>query len=491
MNLNIQIEQKDKLPKFSLSKYEFVVLLNSSKYSNLIGRVYATPNNPFDRIYYKLLTTNKNSNLTNFININSLTGQLNFFNENYFFKNKFNDEIQFDVQASTLLSKDNSSKLLISKTNVKIYFRYFNYLNNISFEFKINSFKKNQISKLNNSNSFLIDKNIQINQELFQIFINSFYYPFDKYILSLDNFLNTFSLSSSSSLVNSYILKTRQNLTSTSIYMLNIGVKHKLSQQWLPNLRIELIVIDQSTTTTPSRIITKKKMITTMTTVMTSTHIRLMNESSEFCIENKTYIVYEINKKKNNKQRNEIGLLKVIKSNSNLNNNNNNNENLFISVNESEIIVNGCRMFINKLNNKFLNKSFEYELCSSYQCYNLTTIKYENENKVKTLFLSIKSIELIMLIFSIIFILITILLILLICRIKEINICLKFKKKNLFYSNNFHLNNVQQHLSSSTSKIKVCFSLFNSFIYLIYYFRKEFIQLLFVILVHHHFNQFE
>jgi hypothetical protein len=447
LKLNIQIEQKERITKFSLSNYEFVVLLNSSllneKSKIKIGRVYAIPNNSFERIYYQLIQKNQNN-----IEINSLTGELNFI----FNQNLFQTEITFDVQASIL--KRNSSKMLITQTKVKVFIRYLNQLNNISFQFRINS-TKNEILQINNSNCFFVDQNIEINENLFEIILQSFSYPFDQFILSLQNYLNLFSLSSSSS-QNIFILKIKQQLHSTSIYMLNISVKHKLTQQWLPNLTIELIVIDQWTTSTT---MTRKYELTTIN-MRISTNMEI--QSREFCQKNQNYTLYKLNKTK--KKR--IGLLKVIKSNSIIKTNQ--KMNLFISLNKSEIILDGCRMSFDQLNkNNSLNKSYQYQLClSSYsnQCYNLTIkdqIMSKNIlNNNSKLFLSMKLVELIMLIVSLVFILITILLILLICRLKDIDICLKWK--NYFiYRNKYGLTNVQQQFSSTKIKVLFFFSFSN------------------------------
>ncbi len=458
LNLNIHIEQKERVTKFSLSNYEFVVLLNSSfsskteKSSIKIGRVYAIPNNSFERIYYQLIQKNQNE-----IEINSLTGELNYIFNHHLFQTESTmkkNEIEFDVQASIL--KRNSSKMLITQTKVKVFIRYLNQLNNISFQFQVNPKRQNEILQINNSNCFFVDQNVEINENLFEINLRSFSYPSDQFILSLQNYLNAFSLSSSLS-PNIFILKTKQQLHSTSIYMLNISVKHKLTQQWLPNLTIELIIVDQWTTTT-----------TTATSSLTTTEIRTTSvnqiEPIEFCQKNQNYILYKINKKK----RKKVGFLKVIKPNSI--SKKKQRRNLFLSINnKSEILIDGCRMIWDQLNkNNSLNKSYSYQLCLlSYSniCYNLTvkddilSRKIVNENEKS--FLSMKLVELIMLIVSLIFILITFILILLICRLKDINICLKWKN-SFIYRNKYGLTNVQQQFSSSSMKIKVHFSSFIS-----------------------------
>ncbi|CAF1067307.1 unnamed protein product [Adineta steineri] len=445
MNLNIKIERKEKEPIFSLSQYEFVVTINSSLYKNesIIGRVHAISNDPSQIIHYKLVSDN------NKIKINSLTGELIYINENF---HNISNEIDFLVQAS-ILSKEKLSKILISRSKVKIIFRYLNLINNVSFHFQTNSLKnQNKIHRLNSSNSFLIDEHLQSNEDLLNITLISFYYPMDKYILSLDNYLTIFSLAATPSL-NIYMLKTRRRPASKAIYMLNIGVKHKLSQQWLPNLRIELIVIDQWTTTTASSSSSSTTTVFTRTTTanMIITNTSVYVEPLEFCIENKNYILYEI---KNDTMENKIGFFRVIETNLFILNNRNLSLNLFLFINQSEIIINECRMYIERLDNSF-NNSLEYRLCSfsnDDECYNITTsdLSRKNENNLQKWFLPMKPIEIIMFILSIIFILVTIILILLICRLKGIHICLTIKNY-IFYGKKYGLNTTtNQHLSSSS-----------------------------------------
>lgn len=418
--LNIRIKQnenEEKYLKFSLLKYEFILLLNSStnliENRKLIGHVYANSTNKFDKIYYKLLTNDQN--LINLIEINSLTGEIYFINKNKnILPNK--NQIEFNIQAS-ILSQMNSTNLLIKKCQIKIFIRYLNKLNNILFKFKFNSSK---ISKLNNSNSFFILKKLKINENLFEIFLSSFYYLNDEFILSLENYLNLFSLillsNSSNSSRNNYLLKLNQNLIFNSIYILNISIKHKLTQEYLINLKIKLIFIDQYQTTT----------------------IKNENSQEEFCKENENLILYEINEK--TKEKNEIILLKINKTNLILINK---NENLFLSFNKTNfILINKCQMFIEKFNKNVLNKTFKYKLCFNNsiknKCYN---IKLENNiylSSTKTIVLF--PIKLILFIILIISIFIIFIFILLIYRLKQ----------NLF-NKNFH-----QH-STTTFQFQVCF----------------------------------
>ncbi|CAF0976847.1 unnamed protein product [Rotaria sordida] len=468
MNLFIKIEDKEdknkNYIKFLLSSYEFVILLNETlnKRENLIGKIHAISNNPSDIIYYKILSNNK----INEIKINFLTGELSFINKNNI--TYINNDIELNVEAFLLL-KNNNFKKLKNQTNIKIYFRYFHLLKNISFYYENILFNNsNYIYQLNNkSNIFFINKNIQININLLKISLFSYYYPNDKFIFSLENYFNIFSLipSSSPSLINIYYLKLNQQLISSNHnYLLNIQIKHKLSQQYLPNLIIQFIVFDQLTTTTTTTIdstsfIDDIQTTRTTTNITTSTSIsdQFLDESFDFCLENKTYILYDI---KNNDK--EIAFLKVIQSNLFIDNNNNNNLTInlrnFLNNNESEIILNECRMYINKSNNLF-NKSFEYEICSfdyNKQCFNITflideinSISFEINNHFQKWILPKKPIEKIMVFISIIFLIGTIILILLICRLKGFLICSKIKNY-FFYGKKYGINN-SQYLSSSFS----------------------------------------
>ena len=393
MNLNIKIEKKEeKKLKFSLKEYEFIKLINSSSSSlssfvnneNILGKVYASENDPSKLISYEIL----NKTLKNLIKINSLTGELILLNNSLI---KIRNQIEFIVQASS--SNSDSSIKLKSLTKVKIYFRYFEYLKNLSLKFDLIS---KEIKQINNSNSFYLNQNIEINEILFKFSFYSYNYPNDQFIISLNNHLNLFSLISSSSSLNTYLLKVNQkNLISKSIYLLNIRIKHKLSQQWLPNLKIELIIIDQTTTT-----IVKDEILSS-----TKESFRVNNElNNEFCIENKSYILNEMN------SNDQIGLLRVRKSNLNLNLNF--NESFISFLNESEIIINKCQMLIEELNS-LINNSLKYELCYFYndnECFNLTLINSTSIIKTKINYskkessFSIKSIEIIIFIILILFI---------------------------------------------------------------------------------------
>ncbi|CAF1094449.1 unnamed protein product [Rotaria sp. Silwood1] len=421
MNINIKIEKILKKPKFLLSEYEFIIKINSSiKNGTILGYVNAKSNDKKNKILYKLI------NKTNFIEINSLTGQLYLSNENFININNFNNYIELLIE-SFYLNNEN----IKSFTKVKLFFRSFNYINNISYHFNIKSLF---IQQLNNSNTFFIYKNISINEILFQLNILSYYYPYDKYILSLENYYSTFSLlSSSSSSINNFILKTSNYLMSNLIYLLNIRIKHELTQQWLlTNITIQFIVIDQLTTT--SNLI--------QSSLSSSSSSSLLN----ICLQNSTYFLYDIYNK------NQIGQLKVIQTNLHISF----FSNFIILLNQNEIIINECRMLINEFDLNYINKT-QYELCSyNYYCFNITIInqqfslfstKSKTKNFIFKSILSPRPIEITIFAFSLVFILATITLILIICRLKGFRLCLTIKNY-LFYGKKYGLNNAQR-LSST------------------------------------------
>ncbi|CAF1229404.1 unnamed protein product [Adineta ricciae] len=439
MNLIVKIDRKEKAPWFTQSEYDFVVTINSSSRHNesILGRVHAISNDPSQVIRYKLLSDSSK------IRINSLTGEIVLSNSNL---TKLNDEIEFFVQASTLL-KEKVTNFLTTRSKVKVIFRSAELLNNITYHFQtISSLNQSKIQRLNSTNTFVIDEHVQINEDLLKISLISNPYRSDKYILSLDNYLSTFSLISTTPL-NTYILRTRRRLTPKAIYMLNIGVKHKLSQQWLPNLRIEFIVIEQwSTTTMTTRTSsTKSRVIITNTTVYA--------EPIGFCIENKNYVLHENHDEK-------IGFLKVIETNVHLSQNRSLSSNSFLLINSSEITIDGCRMHMDRLESS-LNKSLRYQLCSltdDTDCYNISFTeemdlesKSDEKHNLRSWFLPMKPIEIVMFVLSMVFVLITIVLIILICRLKGVHICLAIKNY-LFYGKKYGLNN-NSHVTVSPSKM--------------------------------------
>ncbi len=514
MTIHVKIKQeKEKPPQFSLSTYEFVVVLNSSSLQvdndddddadeddgrMVIGRVYAIPHHSFQRITYHLIRrTNQTHHL---IEINSFTGELSWMrkkkkkkkkkHDNYSSHHHFFDQMEFDVQASTFSSSSSSSSslspssskvtsskvLLTCRSRVKIYFRHLDQIKNISFHFHINPSKDNQsrIVQMSNSRSFLVNRDVAMNEELFDVSVDSSSYPSDRYILSLDNYLTLFSLTSSSSSMNRYVLRTRQHLpSSTSFYVLNIGVKHKLSQQWLSTVKIELITVDQFTTTTTTITTTSRTTTTTTTTtaaaeeqtmmmmMMSSTiHpgdvvissddegvVKLTNRSSSssFCVEDQTYLLYQIEtqrkSKKNNKKKKkkqEIGVLKVIEEG---NVDEKKTKNMMMYVNGSEVMVDGgCRMSLDQLKNAniSLNQSMDYQLCSSIsvnECYdvriedqlNSTPSKKTTASDVMVGFVSMRWVEVVMFVMSMVFVFVTLILLVLFCRMRDVDVCVKVR----------------------------------------------------------------
>ncbi|CAF0846479.1 unnamed protein product [Adineta ricciae] len=439
MNLIVKIDRKEKAPRFTQSEYDFVVTINSSSRHNesIVGRVHAMSNDPSQVIHYKLLSDSSK------IRINSLTGEIVLSNSNL---TKLDNEIEFFVQAWTLL-KEKVTNFLSTRSKVKVIFRSTELLNNITYHFQtISSLNQSKIQRLNSTNTFVIDEHVQSNEDLLKISLISKPYPSDKYILSLDNYLSTFSLISTTPL-NTYILRTRRRPTPKAIYMLNIGVKHRLSQQWLPNLRIEFIVIEQWSTTTmmTSTLSMKPRVIITNTTVYA--------EPIGFCIENKNYVLHE-------NYDEEIGFLRVVETNVHLSQNRSLSSKSFLSINSSEITIDGCRMHMDNLESS-LNKSLRYQLCSltdDTDCYNISfteeidlELKSDEKHNLRSWFLPKKPIEIVMFVLSMVFVLITIVLVFLICRLKGVHICLAIKNY-LFYGKKYGLNN-NSHVAVSPSKM--------------------------------------
>ena len=432
--IKVEIEEKEKEKEFSELNYEFVVLLNSSLTTEKeeskirIGRVNVINVKSIERIFYQIISSKKK----NEIEINSLTGELFY----YFNGILSEEEMKIEVQASIL--KQNSSKIFYKKCEVKFKFRETNFVEQIFFSF---SFRKeeNEIIRLNNSNQFLIDENIRVNETILEISIQSFKYQSDEFILSLNNFLNSFSISKKKK--NIYSLKIKQKLHSKSIFLLNISLKHQLTQHFLPNLLlVELIVVNQLTT--PQ---------TTTTT---------MSESIEFCQMNEEFQLFSIDEKK--KKR--IGLMKVIKSNLTTKRR---NENLIGEINEKEKIkIDQCEMFFDQT--KKLNLSSNYSLCQisfPHFCFYSNFIQNLTNQNQQKLLLTIEQIHFIFFIFSLTFIFISFLLILFIFQLKNVHPCSTlFNKCRLFIH---RLDQSNQQFSSSFSspsssvKVQVRFSSFS------------------------------
>ena len=403
MNINIKIERMLKEPKFILSEYNFIIQINFPlKNGTILGNVKAQTNDQSKIIFYKI--TNRN----NFIEINSLTGDLFIKNVNICSYNNNKNPIELFVESSYL---NNNYSNLKSSTKVKFYFRLLNYVNNISYEFQFNSFN---IEQINNSNEFFISKNLSENQVLFNLSVLSRYYPLDQYILSLDNYHSTFSLIPSSLSKNNYLLKTNKDLKLNSVYLLTIRLKHQLTDQWLTkDLIIKLILIDKLS-------------------------------SSLICLENSTYFLHDFN------QKNVIGKLKVIQTNANISS----FSNFSILSNQNQFIIDECQMFIEQFDDLYSNQS-EFQLCSAnHSCYNIT-LTNNFMSSPKSL-ISIRPIEITIFIFGVIFIMASITLILIICRLKGFRLCLTIKNY-LFYGKKYGLSNAQR---LSLTKKTVSFSLY-------------------------------
>ncbi|CAF1619335.1 unnamed protein product [Rotaria magnacalcarata] len=432
MNINIKIEKILRKPKFLLNEYEFIIKVNSSqvKKGAILGNVNAESNDKRKRILYRII-----NKTINFIEINSLTGQLFISNDNI-----INDEIHLLIEASYLLNENEDFK---SFTKVKIFIRSINYLNNISFNINIQS---SFIQQLNNPTTFSINKNTLINENLFQLTVSSSYYPSDKYILLLDNYYSTFSIISASQLSNNFILKLSNYLISNSIYLLNFRIKHQLTKEILStNFTIQLIVSDQLATISTTSSSSSSPLSLTLTSNLTS-----KTSLPSICNENITYFLFDFNNK------NPIGKLRVIQTNINTSY----FSNFFLLINQNEFIINQCRMLIDRFDDFNLNET-QYELCSiDFICYNISSMNEQNpflfhQNNATRRFsgnsiLFLRPIEITILALSIVFILATTSLVLIICRLKGFHLCLTIKNY-LFYGKKYGLNNAQR---LSTTKMK-------------------------------------
>jgi hypothetical protein len=426
MKINIKIEKSlNNKIEFSSSEYKFILINNQIQ----IGFVKIKSENENKNILYKIQNkTNEN------IQINSLTGELTFINSSL----NFNlNEINLIIEAFYLQNEKN--KIF---TKVKILFRLTKKFKEIRFEFNLISSLIQQVEK----NSFLINQNIRSNEVLFQLSINSSYYPDDQYFIFLDNYLTTFSLLSSSSSLNKYLLKLNNNPPpSKSIYYLRIRIKHKLTNEWLNNLIIKLHFLDENSTT-------------------------------ELCIENRIFILQDFN-------QNFIAKFKVNKTILNI------SSFSTFSIDQDQILIDHCQMFIIEQLNQHFNSS-EYQLCSlNHLCYNLTFIQpqsqprpqYQRSSNKHILF---KPIEITIFAFSLVFILATLTLFIIICRLKGIHLCLNIKNY-LFYGKKYGLSNAQR-LSSNKITVNLPF-LFIEILFS-YLFSKEFIRLLLENLNHLQYN---
>lgn len=443
MNINIKIEKLLKKPKFLLNEYEFIIKLNSTIINKglIIGNVKAESNDKRKKIFYKII-----NKTINFIDINSLTGELFISNDNSLINN-----ISLIIEASYLLNDNENLKSFIK---IKIYFRSLIYLNNLTFNIEIQSpFIKQQQQEqqqLNNSMTFFINKNVLINENLFKLNILSNFYQFDKFILLLDNYYSTFLIQSYSQLNNEFLIKliNNINININTIYLLNFHIKHQITNEILnQTLTIKLIIIDSLINTT-----TQLSLISSSSDYLSKNSLLLNN----ICYENLTYFLYDLSDNKNH-----IGKLKVFQTNKNISI----FSNFFLLINQSEFIINQCRMLIDQFDYFYLNQT-QYKLCSIDNiCFNISSNNQINSflslfnlnNYKNNLLLYLKPIEITIFILFLIFILSIITLILIICRLKGFHLCLTIKNY-LFYGKKYGLNHAQR---LSTNKINV--NLFFSF----------------------------
>lgn len=443
MKIVVKIDERDKFVKFSLSSYEFVLTLNETSNEQRIhvGRVYAMTTDPSERIHYKLIsTTVQNRKVENLIEINSLTGEIFLEKQNL---SKLIDEIQCEVQGSILFNRKS-----FENVRIKIYLRYIDLLSQISFEFE--NLSKNSLKMLEESSplnfSFVFDENFAKNQtNLFEITIRSKFYPFDRYLLSLENYQKTFSIVSSSTSSNNvyqFQRKTFENFAEENLYEFQFSIKHQLSQHVLSFLYLRLFLTNSFTTTT------------IVDEIENSTDSIFLDEieTNDWCVENNEFLLFDTEP---------IGHLKVIRSrNSSLIN----ESSFFIKkLNDNELIIDECQMAFQSENSIQFNRSTFLQLCSSssmkkFRCFNVTTfdfnasISIDHQNDFDENFLSIRSIEILISIISIVFLFVSIVLIWIICRLKGLNL---FKTvQNHFYDHKYSFKRTSRISSIKQTMVK-------------------------------------
>lgn len=443
--INIEIEEKEKEKEFSELIYEFVVLLNSSSLIEeeetkiRIGQVTMINVKSFERIFYQIISLKKDR-----IEINSLTGELFYYSNGEMIEN----EVKIEVQASIL--KRNSSKVFYKKSEVKIQFRQMNFVEQISLDFSFSKEEK-EIVRLNDSERFLVDENIRLNESIIEMSLKSLKYESDEYILSLNNYLNIFSILKKKK--NIYLIKIKQKLHLKSIYLLNISLKHQLTQHFLPNLLLQFIIVNHFTT----------QRTTTTTTTTT------ISDSIDFCEMNEEFDLFPRDRKKK-----KIVSLKVIKSNLTKKRK---NEILVGQINENEKIkIDQCEMSLNE--KKQFDSSFNYSLCQSTFpeiCFDLNLV--EKEKNEEKLILTIDQIHLLILIISLTFIFLSFLLIFFVFQLKNVHLCSTVLNKCRFFIRQFGFDQSNEQFSSSSfsspsSSVKIqvrsSFFFFNIFCFVLF-----------------------
>ncbi|CAF1115721.1 unnamed protein product [Didymodactylos carnosus] len=153
------------------------------------------------------------------------------------------NDIQLTIEASNN-EQSSSSSTLRSQTQAKINFRDQSKMKpDVNVEILASESEMLQVNNLSPI-TFIVHKLVFIGQPLLKLTIRNQFYLNDTFTLSLDTHTTTFQFTSVVK-TNQYILKTRQLLTN-KVYSLTIGVKHTLSQQWLTNLEIKLIVTNDN-----------------------------------------------------------------------------------------------------------------------------------------------------------------------------------------------------------------------------------------------------
>ena len=139
MKIKIKIEKILRKPQFELNEYNFILkenILNKTKIH--LGKIKAKSNIYNEKIIYKIVNES-----INYIELNSLNGELIFLNKNFNFNLS-----QIELLIEGFYLNDISLK---SFCKINLFFRFLNSLNNYSLNYQFNSLfiQQQQQSQLN------------------------------------------------------------------------------------------------------------------------------------------------------------------------------------------------------------------------------------------------------------------------------------------------------------------------------------------------------
>ena len=476
-SMKLKVKVKGESMRFSQSNYQFVVLFNDTLDDHgeerVVGQINAMSMKFNHRIFYEIVSTkikqiqseqwkiDEEKTKNEWLKVNSLTGELSMLVAKK--KVQSVDQIRCEVVASTL-GDGRTRQRMSSKVSVEIFVRSLDSVKKISMSFRPLSSSFVKRSDRNTSTSFIFLDRLNREENLLDISFTSSFYPHDHYLLSSETSSAAFSITPSpkASALNEYRLHLHPDrlVDEEKRFNLNIQIKHQLTQQFLPRVKLEVIFIAalSLSTTTALSTITPNSFHTTPTTI-------LVNEdetSSEFsswrwCDEEDEYLL------KNDSEETFVQL-KVMQNNvSSL-------HSALINakqINGKEFLFDRCRMIsINEEEDPWIfnqsSKRFDH-LCSSSICFNLTWINDDNSSSSLSLeksdeVLTFSQVEILflLLLLSILFVIISLILLLLICRLRETNVCLTTKTCFTFLRHRFLANPRPQ----PSSQVCCSFSLF-------------------------------